>query len=247
MNYKIEMSATILEALIKIDKNNNGFLIVTDDSNKVVGTLTDGDIRRAYIAGYDSKTNISNICIKKFKFLMYTDSVSDVIEIFKIRAIKFLPIVDGENRLINIITKTQIHALLLQDIRADIMYDFFSLDDGIMDQEILHRPWGFYKSTLINDYFQSKIICVNPKEQLSLQSHRYREEHWTIVNGIGTVQLDDSVIEVKRGNTVFIPKGCRHRLVNTDDKETLIIAEVQIGEYFGEDDIIRYEDSYGRK
>ena len=60
------------------------------------------------------------------------------------------------------------------------------------------------------------------------------------------MQLDDSVFEVHCGSSIYIPKGCKHRLTNTDDKENLIITEVQIGDYFGEDDIIRYEDIYGR-
>ena len=97
---------------------------------------------------------------------------------FKDEAIKFLPVVDEYGRLVNLITKAQMHSLLLQDIRQ--------------------------------------------------------------------VQLDDSRIPLACGSSVFIPKGCRHRLTNTDEKENLIITEVQIGEDFGEDDIIRYEDKYGR-
>lgn len=82
------------------------------------------------------------------------------------------------------------HALLLQDIHAELDYDFFSLDEGIVDYEIFQRPWGFYKTTVMNDYFQSKVISVNPKSQLSLQSHNHREEHWIVAHGGGTVQLE---------------------------------------------------------
>lgn len=138
------------------------------------------------------------------------------------------------------------HALLLQDIRADLRYNFMSFDEGIVDYEIFQRPWGFYKTTVMNDYFQSKIISVNPQSQLSLQSHNHREEHWIVAHGVGTVQIDQSIINVHCGSSVFIPKGAKHRLMNTGDKESLIVTEVQIGDYFGEDDIIRYEDIYGR-
>ena len=174
------------------------------------------------------------------------DGLPMAIEMFKSESIKFLPVLDGEGRLVNLLTKSQMHALLLQDIHADLTYDFMSLDAGIVDYEIFRRPWGFYKTTVMNDYFQSKVICVNPGEQLSLQSHNHREEHWIVAHGKGTVQLDQSVREVHCGSSVFIPKGCKHRITNTDDRETLIITEVQIGDYFGEDDIIRYEDLYGR-
>lgn len=245
--YKIESSASVLEALKKIDANTKGFLIVVEEDEKVVGVVTDGDIRRAFISGKTVETLIAEICISDIEVLSEKSSISDAIEIFKNPAIKFLPVVDEKHMLVNVITKAQMHALLLQDIHADIMYDFEQLDEGIMEHEIYERPWGFYKTTVMNEYFQSKVISVNPKSQLSLQSHNHREEHWIVAHGVGTVQIGESMIEVKCGSTLFIPKGCKHRLTNTDEKESLIITEVQIGDYFGEDDIIRYEDIYGRK
>ena len=138
------------------------------------------------------------------------------------------------------------YSLLLLDLHADLSFNFGSLDENIVDHEIFQRPWGFYKTTVMNSYFQSKIISVNPQSQLSLQSHNHREEHWIIAHGKGIVQIDNSVIPIQRGSYMFIPKGARHRLTNTDEKESLIVTEVQIGDYFGEDDIIRYEDIYGR-
>ena len=242
----VEKSDSIIEALRKIDQNKKGFLIVIDSEETVIGTLTDGDIRRSFINGASVNNSISLVYTKAFKYLTLKDGMPGATEFFKNDSIKFLPVLDDEKKLLNIITKSQMHALLLQDIHADLTYDFFSLDEGIVDYEIFQRPWGFYKTTVMNDYFQSKVISVNPKSQLSLQSHNHREEHWIVAHGFGTVQLDQSVIEVKCGSSIFIPKGCKHRLTNTDDTESLIITEVQIGDYFGEDDIKRYEDIYGR-
>lgn len=245
--FVIDKSATALEALKKIDANTKGFLIVVGEGNHVAGTLTDGDVRRAFINGYTIDSKVSEICISDIKMLTESNNLSEAVEIFKSPAIKFLPIVDGEGCLVNIITKAQMHALLLQDIHADINYDFGQLDESIIDHEIFERPWGFYKTTVMNDYFQSKVISVNPKGKLSLQSHNRREEHWIVAHGTGVAQIGESMIDIKRGSILFIPKGCKHRLINTGDKESLIITEVQIGDYFGEDDIIRYEDIYGRK
>lgn len=87
---------------------------------------------------------------------------------------------------------------------------------------------------------------VNPKGILSLQEHKRREEHWVIINGEGRVTLGDSVKNVHAGDFIYIPKGCKHRLENPSGSEYLMVAEVQLGDYFGEDDIIRYEDIYGR-
>ena len=236
----------MIEALNKIDVNRQGFVVVVDENDLVLGVLTDGDIRRGIIKGYTAAEPIESFYTRNAKTVHIEDGLSTVTELFKNQAIKFLPILDGAGRLVNIITKSQMHALLLQDIQADLRYDFSSLDTSIVDYEVFPRPWGYFKTTVMNDYFQAKIISVKPGGQLSLQSHNHREEYWIVVHGNGTVQLDQSVLPVRCGSTVFIPLGCRHRLTNTDEKESLIITEVQIGDYFGEDDIIRYADKYGR-
>lgn len=244
--FVIDDSADIYDAGKKIDDNKCGFVIVIDDTEKLVGVLTDGDIRRGLLRGCLVNDSIEEIYTKKPQALTINSELEDAIEIFKNQAIKFLPIVDDNEKLINIITKNQMHAVLLQDIHADLSYDFTQIDIGIIDHEIFQRPWGFYKTTVLNDFYQAKVISVKPGGQLSLQSHNHREEYWIVVHGTGTVQLDKSVINVNCGSTVFIPKGTKHRLINTDEKESLIITEVQLGDYLGEDDIIRYEDIYGR-
>lgn len=237
---------SIGSALSQINDNRQGFVIVVDDEEKVLGVLTDGDVRRAIIKGKTASESISDIYTQKGKTVSLSDGFEVVTELFKSQAIKFLPITDGMGRLVNVITKSQMHALLLQDLHADLLYDFSSLDVSMVDHEIFQRPWGYYKTTVLNDYFQAKIISVKPGGQLSLQAHNHREEYWIVVHGSGIVQLDKSILPVSCGSTVFIPLGCKHRLTNTDNKESLIITEVQIGDYFGEDDIVRYEDVYGR-
>ncbi|MBQ7283663.1 MAG: phosphomannose isomerase type II C-terminal cupin domain, partial [Oscillospiraceae bacterium] len=116
----------------------------------------------------------------------------------------------------------------------------------VLEHEIFARPWGFYKTTVLNEMFQGKVIYVSPMQKLSLQSHKRREEYWMIVKGEGTIQLGDSVHPVHPGSTFFIPKCCRHRISNTSENENLMFTEVQLGDYFGEDDIERYEDIYHR-
>lgn len=237
---------SVLEALGKIDRNKCGFLIVVDKDMQALGTLTDGDIRRALIRGKPVAGRISDIYIKNFKSIDISGGLSQAIEIFKNDTISFLPILSGKGELINILQKRQMHTLFLQDIDADLTYDFMELDMKAIDYEIFPKPWGLYKTTIMNNYFQSKVLYVNPFGKLSLQHHNHREEHWIVAHGTGIVQLDQTIMAVHCGSTVFIPKGCKHRLSNTDAKETLIVIEVQIGDYFGEDDIVRHEDAYGR-
>jgi len=245
-DYIILENTKTIDALRKIDANKQGFVIVVDVYNHVIGVLTDGDIRRGLIKGLSVEDSVSEFYTKDATAVMESAGLDTIIELFKNERIKFIPIVDDQGVLKNIVTKNQVHALLLQDIHADVTYDFSTLDIGIVDQEIFLRPWGYYKTTVLNEYFQGKIISVKPGRQLSLQSHNHREEHWIVVHGTGTIQLDDSFFPVSCGSSVFIPKGCRHRLTNTDQIENLIITEVQIGDYFGEDDIIRFEDVYER-
>ena len=107
------------------------------------------------------------------------------------------------------------------------------------------RPWGSFESLRMGDGFQVKSIIVNPGSKLSLQSHKFRSEHWTVVRGQARVTCDDQVFDLFPNQTTYIPLGARHRLENSGNEE-LEIIEVQCGKYLGEDDIIRFEDDFGR-
>ncbi len=113
-------------------------------------------------------------------------------------------------------------------------------------EEIVKRPWGTYQTILRENTYQVKRIIVNPNSQLSLQSHNHRSEHWIIVEGNGTITLGDKQIEVKKDDSVYIEVKEKHRMSNFTNKPVVFI-EVQNGDYLGEDDIVRYEDVYGRK
>lgn len=245
-DYTIYEGENLVTTLKRIDNNKKRFLIVINKKEQVTGVLTDGDVRRGLIAGLNLDAKVDEIKKADFDFLLDTAQLSDCIELFKGKSIDFIPILDKDKHLINVVTKMQLHAFLLQDIKADILYNFFSIDETLVDSEIYQRPWGFYKSTVINDFFQAKVITILPNKRLSLQAHKRREEFWIIVHGQGIVRIGDSEIEAKCGSCHFIPKGCVHRLTNTDDTENLIVSEVQLGDYFGEDDIVRYEDDFGR-
>lgn len=241
--YSVLENSSIQNALKAINENTKVFFVITNAANKVVGVITDGDIRRAFIASATTDNSISDYVVRKCTSLSASNDISDAIELFKNKAPKSLPILNGTGELENILTKIQ---LLLQDVHEEINYDFTTLDDAIVDHEIFQRPWGFYKTTVLNEYFQSKIISLKPGHQLSLLSHNRRKEHWILAHGTGTIQIERSVINVSCGSSLFIPMGAKLCLTNTDAVENLIITEVQIGGYLGEDDILRYEDIYGR-
>jgi mannose-1-phosphate guanylyltransferase/mannose-6-phosphate isomerase len=109
----------------------------------------------------------------------------------------------------------------------------------------VHRPWGSYDSVDAGARFQVKRIKVKPGAQLSLQSHTRRAEHWIVVSGTARVTRDNDVFELHANQSTYIPIGAKHRLENPGS-EVLELIEVQSGDYLGEDDIVRYEDVYGR-
>jgi mannose-1-phosphate guanylyltransferase/mannose-6-phosphate isomerase len=108
-----------------------------------------------------------------------------------------------------------------------------------------YRPWGWYESIALGPRFQVKRIVVNPGAALSLQSHNHRAEHWVVVEGTAKVTINDKVKTVTENQSVYIPLGAVHRMENPG-KLPLTLIEVQTGSYFGEDDIIRYDDVYSR-
>lgn len=108
-----------------------------------------------------------------------------------------------------------------------------------------HRPWGYYQVLSDQPDHKVKRIVVYPGQRLSLQRHRLRMEHWHIIQGSAVVTIHKEEIPVCAGQSVDIPQGAWHRIMNSGN-ENVVYIEVQRGDYFGEDDIERLEDDYGR-
>jgi mannose-1-phosphate guanylyltransferase len=108
-----------------------------------------------------------------------------------------------------------------------------------------HRPWGTYTVLEEGDGFKIKRIEVKPGRRLSLQAHHHRSEHWIVVSGTAKVTNGDREILLTNNQSTYIPCGFKHRLENPGILP-LVLIEVQSGEYLGEDDIVRFDDIYGR-
>jgi len=132
-----------------------------------------------------------------------------------------------------------------QDVKAMVA----SLKDGGVDQAVSrereNRPWGWFETIARGESFHAKILHVDPGGRLSLQSHQYRSEHWVVVKGVATVVRGDEEFVLKANESIYIHVGEKHQLRNEGLGE-LEIIEVQTGSYFGEDDIVRYDDVYNR-
>ena len=133
-----------------------------------------------------------------------------------------------------------------QEVKAIVK----KLEEESREETNLHRkvnrPWGWYDSVDEGERFKVKRIQVKPGASLSLQMHHHRAEHWIVVKGTAEITNGDQVITLQENQSTYIPQGQMHRLTNPG-KEPLEIIEVQSGSYLGEDDIVRFEDTYGRK
>ncbi len=166
--------------------------------------------------------------------------------------------VKGENRLIVcsgidnlIIIETNDAVLVMKkEFSQDLKEIVKKLNEDNIPEANMHkkvfRPWGSYLSIADDKGWQVKKINVNPGASLSLQKHKFRTEHWIVVSGIALVELEGEKKILKENQSTYIPLGFKHRLSNPG-KQPLVLIEVQSGSYLGEDDIIRYDDNYGRR
>lgn len=151
----------------------------------------------------------------------------------------------------NLIIVNQRDALLIahQDHSQDVKKILNKIEN--QDLKIVHskafRPWGWYINVEGNDHsgYKVKRIGVYPGKRLSLQSHNHRSEHWVITKGLARVQLNDDFVEMGPNEHIFIPVKSLHRMENIGE-EMVEFIETQIGDYLGEDDIVRYQDDFGR-
>jgi mannose-1-phosphate guanylyltransferase/mannose-6-phosphate isomerase len=151
----------------------------------------------------------------------------------------------------NLIIVETADAVLVADRKnsQDVKHIVSQLETQNREEKNLHRkvsrPWGWYDSVDGGDRFKVKRIQVKPGASLSLQMHHHRAEHWIVVKGEAEITNGDQVIILKENQSTYIPQGQTHRLANRGT-DPLEIIEVQSGNYLGEDDIVRFEDTYGR-
>jgi len=165
--------------------------------------------------------------------------------------------VRSKNRLVSavgvrdlVIVETDDAILVAPRDRAQEVKDIVSMLDGSQRPEAevhrrVYRPWGHYEGVADGDRFQVKRISVKPGEKLSLQKHQHRAEHWVVVNGTAIVTNGEQVFTLVENQSTYIPIGVTHRLENSGGTD-LTLIEVQSGSYLGEDDIVRFDDVYGR-
>lgn len=176
---------------------------------------------------------------------VYTDNVSDSY----LRADKRLLAVIGLSNIAVVETSDAVlvtHKDKCQDIKLLVNMLKEDQRDEAESHHCVYRPWGYYESLSKNEHYQIKHIVVKPGAKLSLQLHQHRSEHWVIIKGIATVTRGEDRFDLSDNESVYIPAEVKHRIEN-NTLCPLHLIEVQTGSYLGEDDIVRFEDIYGRK
>jgi mannose-1-phosphate guanylyltransferase len=138
------------------------------------------------------------------------------------------------------------HRNRAQDVKQVFQHLKLANHSAHLLHRTVHRPWGTYTVVEEGTGYKVKRIVVKPGASLSLQMHRHRSEHWVVLSGVASVTNDTREYAVGPNESTFIPAGHKHRIAN-DGSEDLVIIEVQAGHYVGEDDIVRFDDVYGRK
>ena len=185
------------------------------------------DINKNTIIGNVFTKNVSNSYIRSESRLIVGIGLDDVL------------LIETEDALL-IAKKNSINSL--KDLVEEL--DKQNFKEIKMNRKI-HRPWGHYVSLIEDKTWQVKRIEIKPNESLSLQMHKYRAEHWIVVNGTAKVEIDSKVTHLSKNQSIYVPLGSKHRLSNPGES-LLTIIEVQSGDYLGEDDIVRFDDIYGR-
>ncbi len=165
-----------------------------------------------------------------------------------VRNEKGLTALVGVNDLVVVVTEDAVLVAdkhRAQDVKAIVDQMKLAERPELLEHKIVFRPWGSYQGIDSGDGYQVKQMLVKPGGRLSLQSHTRRAEHWVVVQGVAQVTCDDKVFLLHENQSTFIPLGARHRLENPGT-QPLRLIEVQSGSYLGEDDIVRYDDAYGR-
>lgn len=108
-----------------------------------------------------------------------------------------------------------------------------------------NRPWGCYEILFEDETYKVKKLIINPNKRLSLQTHEHRSEHWVVVKGTIKVRIGDNEQILTKNESAYVPRKMLHRIENEGFEESIVV-ETQVGDYLGEDDIVRYEDDYGR-
>ncbi len=216
-----------------LEKSKNVVVIPLDANWSDIGSwvlmdhISTKDVDNNFIKGDVLTKETSNCYINAGHHLMVAIGVKDLI------------VVDTPNATL-ISTKEKAHLVseIVENLHQQNRHEW-------SNHRKVYRPWGWYDSIESGEYFQVKRLHINPGAKLSLQMHHKRAEHWVVVSGIASITNGENKITLNQGESTFIPLGVKHDLKNKTNK-SLEIIEVQSGSYLGEDDIIRFNDIYGR-
>ncbi len=241
-----DVSVSLAHALAALDETPEGFRILVDSHGRLEGILDARRLHAALLELHDLNAPLARANIPFPSFLRTDSPVQDAVRTLMESDDTAVPVCDPDGRVINAVPREAFQQWLEEDLPWDPRMDFMALRREARPQDAVFRPWGFYRVLARNEFSQTKILALDPGQEISLQKHFLREEYWTVVRGEGVFRLGGEVFPVSRGFTARIPREALHWIRNTSTGDRLVIMEVQTGDAFREDDIVRIADRYQR-
>ena len=260
------------KSLTNINKSNSNFVGVLVDPNdgevELFNSLNlqyfqlhgDEDVKRVKeIKNFTKKKIIKTIKIRTKKDLDVCKSYENIADILLFDSASFEKSEAFDHSLLKKLDKKENKWMIAGNIKTQDLENISKIADYVdvsgsleknkrnelTEHVISHRPWGYFENINSNETHKIKKLTVMPGKKLSLQSHNKRSEHWVVISGVASVTKGDTEFTLHKDESTFIPAKVKHRLTNKS-KSLLVIIEVQTGQYFGEDDIKRFDDIYGR-
>lgn len=231
-------SATIRDCLHSFEQKKIGVVFIVDHNEKFIGLISEGDVRRLLLGGLSLDMQIVQHLTREPSVLTPPFLLVNANVLFSKPGVTVIPLLNIENKVTGFITKADFLGSFINNTADKLLSGYRSPDSEL---EVVARKWGFYFSVYKSINCHAKVLHILPGKAISLQYHHRREEHWIIMNGVAKITIGSIERTASSGDYAFIPKQEIHKLENIGG-ETLLVHELQRGDYFGEDDIVRLGD-----
>lgn len=245
-DFCLDVSCTLRQAMALLGDTPQGARVLVDGAGELLAVLDFRRLNEAVLALGDLDATLRQAQFPQPPFIRLDDPAEAAGRVFAETREPLLPVCDSSLRVVNVVFREGFYQWLSEDMPWDPCMDFSKLCEKGARQDPVFRPWGSYRVLLRNGFTQAKVLVLRPGQELSLQKHALRDEHWIVVHGEGVFRLDDRFCRVEKGFSVDILRTAVHWLCNTSKTQDLVLVEVQTGDYFGEDDIVRLADRYRR-
>ena len=234
----VESDCALSGLLEVFERESRRYALVVNGQRRLIGIVTEGDVRRYLIAGGRLSSKVSVVMTTNFVSVSAPADRGLVKEAFDASEVDILPVVNSSGQPLALVSREDFWGSIVSGDSQRITEGYVS---PIVPFSVVTRKWGYFFSIHKSDVCHSKILYLAPRASISLQYHHQREEHWVIISGRAEIICGDERIKAGPGDYIKIDVGVVHKLINSGEDE-LMVHELQLGSYFGDDDIVRLSE-----